>query len=237
MEVIPAIDLLGDEAVRLQQGDYERVDRSTASPWSSPRASPARAPRWIHVVDLDGARAGRVRPDVVARARRARPRRCRCRRRAASARSPTREALLDAGADRVVVGTAACGGSLDEFVDALGERLVVALDVRDGVVRTRGWTETTRLDARRRDRALRRGRRAAAALHRDRPRRDARRPRRRARRATSSERSGAARARRRRHPRRRRPRQRSSAPARRARSSAARSSKGESPSAPAELCH
>ena len=54
-------------------------------------------------------------------------------------------ALLEAGASRVVVGTAAFGGALDEFVAALGERLVVALDVRDGVVRTTGWTESTGL--------------------------------------------------------------------------------------------
>jgi phosphoribosylformimino-5-aminoimidazole carboxamide ribotide isomerase len=55
------------------------------------------------------------------------------------------EALLDAGAARVVVGTAAFGGLLPDFVDALGEKLVVALDVRDGVVRATGWTESTGL--------------------------------------------------------------------------------------------
>jgi phosphoribosylformimino-5-aminoimidazole carboxamide ribonucleotide (ProFAR) isomerase len=51
------------------------------------------------------------------------------------------ETLVRAGASRVVVGTAAWA-LLDELVAALGERLVVALDVRDGVVRTRGWTES-----------------------------------------------------------------------------------------------
>jgi phosphoribosylformimino-5-aminoimidazole carboxamide ribonucleotide (ProFAR) isomerase len=49
--------------------------------------------------------------------------------------------VIEAGASRVVVGTAAWA-LLDELVEALGERLVVALDVRDGVVRTRGWTES-----------------------------------------------------------------------------------------------
>jgi phosphoribosylformimino-5-aminoimidazole carboxamide ribotide isomerase len=50
--------------------------------------------------------------------------------------------LLGAGAARVVVGTAAFEGDLAAFVGALGERLVVALDVRDGVVAIRGWTGT-----------------------------------------------------------------------------------------------
>ena len=43
----------------------------------------------------------------------------------------------------MVVGTAAFSGNLSSFVDALGERLVVAIDVRDGVVRTAGWTESS----------------------------------------------------------------------------------------------
>jgi phosphoribosylformimino-5-aminoimidazole carboxamide ribotide isomerase len=54
-------------------------------------------------------------------------------------------ALLEAGAARVIVGTAAFGGALGDFVAALGDGLVVALDVRDGVVRTTGWTESTGL--------------------------------------------------------------------------------------------
>ena len=52
------------------------------------------------------------------------------------------EDLVETGADRVVVGTAAWS-LLDELVVSLGERLIVAIDVRDGVVRTRGWTEAS----------------------------------------------------------------------------------------------
>jgi phosphoribosylformimino-5-aminoimidazole carboxamide ribotide isomerase len=145
MEVLPAIDLLGDEAVRLYQGDYGRVTGFGAPTEVAARFA-AEGARWLHVVDLDGARAGRVRPDVV--------------RGIVSAGAPTAVqssggvrsvadalALLEAGASRVVVGTAAFGGLLlPDFVEALGERLVVALDVRDGVVRTTGWTESTGLE-------------------------------------------------------------------------------------------
>jgi phosphoribosylformimino-5-aminoimidazole carboxamide ribotide isomerase len=143
MEVLPAIDLLGDEAVRLHQGAYGRVTRFGAPEELAARFA-AEGARWIHVVDLDGARTGRVRAEVVrgivAAAAQA----------AVQASGGVRsvadaQALLDAGAARVVVATAAFGGALDEFVGALGDRLVVALDVREGVVRATGWTESTGL--------------------------------------------------------------------------------------------
>jgi phosphoribosylformimino-5-aminoimidazole carboxamide ribotide isomerase len=138
MQVIPAIDLLGREAVRLDEGDYARVTGYGRPTELAARFAAAGA-SWIHVVDLDGARAGLIRPVVVSAI--------------VHASSPASvqasggvrsvadaEALVRAGASRVVIGTAAWT-LLDELVAALGERLVVALDVRDGVVRTRGWTE------------------------------------------------------------------------------------------------
>ena len=139
MEVIPAIDVLGDAAVRLERGDY---DRGTAygEPAELATRFGAAGARWIHVVDLDGARSGRIRGDLL--------------RRIVDAAAPAlvqasggirsvgdAGALVSAGASRVVVGTAAWT-LLDELVDALGERLVVAVDVRDGTVRTHGWTES-----------------------------------------------------------------------------------------------
>ena len=144
MEVIPAIDLLGTDAVRLEQGHYDRSTRYGA-PAELARRFAADGARRLHVVDLDGARAGRIRPDVVESLVRA------------AAPVPVQasggvrsvgdaEALVDAGADRVVVGTVAWT-LLDELAAALGERLVVAVDVRDGFVHGRGWTESTlRLD-------------------------------------------------------------------------------------------
>jgi phosphoribosylformimino-5-aminoimidazole carboxamide ribotide isomerase len=143
MEVLPAIDLLGDEAVRLHQGDYERVTGFGAPAELAARFA-AEGARWLHLVDLDGARAGRVRPELVrAIVEAAAPA-------AVQASGGVRSvadalALLETGAARVVLGTAAFGGALGEFVAAVGERLVVALDVRDGVVRATGWTESTGL--------------------------------------------------------------------------------------------
>ena len=138
MEVIPAIDLLGERAVRLEQGDY---DRSTeyGEPTELARAFAAQGAGRLHVVDLDGARTGRIRTavlDAIVLAASPLPVQA-----SGGVRSVAdAEALVRAGADRVVVGTVAWT-LLDELVASLGDRLVVSVDIRDGVVRTRGWTE------------------------------------------------------------------------------------------------
>jgi phosphoribosylformimino-5-aminoimidazole carboxamide ribotide isomerase len=143
IEVIPAVDVLGDEAVRLHEGDYDRVVARAADPAELAARFAAAGAARIHLVDLDGARSGAVRPALVRRVA------------AAAAGIPVQasggirslddaRALLDAGADRVVVGTAAFPDP-DPWADALGERLVVALDVRDDEVRVAGWTSGTGL--------------------------------------------------------------------------------------------
>src|SRR6476469_8152204 len=137
IEVMPAVDVLGEEAVRLRRGDYGDVVERADSPVDLARRwADAGAPR-IHLVDLDGARSGAARPALVAGVA------------AAVAPVPLQasggirsladaRALLDAGADRVVVGTAAWPDPTSWF--ELGEALVLALDVRDGEIRTAGWT-------------------------------------------------------------------------------------------------
>jgi len=137
IDVIPAVDVLGEEAVRLRRGDYEDVVERAESPVALARRWADAGASRIHLVDLDGARSGAARPELVAEI--------------AAAVTPVplqasggirsladARALLDAGADRVVVGTAAWPDPTPWF--ELGEALVLALDVRDGEVRTAGWT-------------------------------------------------------------------------------------------------
>jgi phosphoribosylformimino-5-aminoimidazole carboxamide ribotide isomerase len=136
IEVIPAVDVLGDEAVRLEQGDYDRVVERAAEPVALARRWVEAGAARVHLVDLDGARSGRVRPELVAAVAEAvRPAKLQA---SGGIRSlDDARALLAAGADRVIVGTAAWPDP-EPWLE-LGA--VIALDVRDGRVMSRGWTE------------------------------------------------------------------------------------------------
>jgi phosphoribosylformimino-5-aminoimidazole carboxamide ribotide isomerase len=146
-QVLPAVDLLGEEAVRLEQGDFARV-AARAQPEELVRRFAAAGARLIHVVDLDGARRGRIRAEVIGRlAAAAAPAKVQA---SGGIRSPAdADRLLAVGAARVVVGTAAFAepDALAQFVAQLGDRLVVAIDVRGGRVAARGWLEDTGLEA------------------------------------------------------------------------------------------
>ena len=145
MQIIPAIDLLGDFAVRLEQGNYERVLFRQPIEEFMARIV-ATAPTFLHIVDLEGARDGALRSDVVRRCvdlAGAIPLQV-----SGGIRSiHSAAAALEAGASRVIVGTAVWSESsaLDEYVAALGPRLVVAIDVRNGELSIRGWRSSTGL--------------------------------------------------------------------------------------------
>ena len=143
-QVIPAVDILGTEAVRLLRGDYDEVTLREADPFALIGRVAAAGAEIVHVVDLSAARAGGVRPELAARAvAAASPARVQS---AGGVRSTSDAAeLVAAGAERVVVGTAAFSNSslLDEFVRELGQRLVVAIDIRAGIVAVDGWTQET----------------------------------------------------------------------------------------------
>jgi phosphoribosylformimino-5-aminoimidazole carboxamide ribotide isomerase len=143
MQLIPAIDLLGDDAVRLEQGDYDRVIFRKPLDEFVARVV-ATAPPLIHLVDLQGARDGDFRTDIVQRCV------------AIAGTIPvqvsggirtldTARAALEAGAARVIVGTALWDNpdALAHFVDALAEQLVAAIDVRDGQLAVRGWQSSS----------------------------------------------------------------------------------------------
>lgn len=140
VEVIPAVDVLGDDAVRLRRGDYDDVVERTTDPIALAARWVEAGARRIHLVDLDGARRGGVRPGLVEQV--------------ASLGALVQasggirsmrdaRALLAAGADRVVVGTAAWPDPTP-WLD-LGDALVLAVDIRHGTVRAAGWTRSTGL--------------------------------------------------------------------------------------------
>src|SRR3972149_10393529 len=65
--VLPAVDLLGEEAVRLEQGDFDRVSLRAGDPETLVARFAAARPAFVHVVDLGGARSGQIRPELAAR--------------------------------------------------------------------------------------------------------------------------------------------------------------------------
>src|SRR3954468_15970945 len=139
IEVIPAVDVLGEEAVRLERGDYDSVVERAEDPVALARRWADAGAARIHLVDLDGARSGRIRPELVraVRSETGLPVQA-----SGGIRSlDDARTLLDAGADRVVVGTAAWPDPTPWF--ELGAALVLAVDVSDGELRGRGWTAGT----------------------------------------------------------------------------------------------
>jgi phosphoribosylformimino-5-aminoimidazole carboxamide ribotide isomerase len=143
-QLIPAVDVLDGRAVRLERGDFDAVTREAGDPLELARRFVARRPPLLHVVVLDAARDGGAPIDLT--------------RRLAAAiapvplqlgggvRSPADAyALVGAGAARVIVGTAAFEQGPERYVEALRDRLVVAVDVRDGEIRVRGWEHGTGL--------------------------------------------------------------------------------------------
>ncbi len=143
----PAVDIRGGRAVRLARGDFDHETVYDADPLDAALRWVADGARALHVVDLDGARAGRpANLEHIARI-------------AAAVEVPLEvggglrdpaavERVLAAGADRAILGTAALRDPAfaQAMVSAHGtERIVVSVDVRDGLVAAAGWTERTEM--------------------------------------------------------------------------------------------
>jgi len=145
-QLVPAVDVLGDEAVRLERGSFECVGVRAGDPVELARRLAGTWAPWLHVVDLEGARSGGARVELVEKISAAvAPVPIQA---AGGVRSPDDAlALVKAGAARVVVGTAAFSapGALTPYVEVLGGRLVVAVDVRDGRVAVAGWERSSGL--------------------------------------------------------------------------------------------
>lgn len=151
MDLFPAIDLRDGKCVRLVQGDYARETVYGGDPVAMAKEFEAAGAPWVHVVDLDAARTGRPENrDVVAAI-------------AAAVSVPVQtgggirdefsaEALVEAGVQRVVIGTAALEepALVRRLAGRHPGRIVVGLDERAGEAALRGWTEgsgVTILDA------------------------------------------------------------------------------------------
>lgn len=146
LEIIPSIDLRSGRVVRLQQGDYARQLDYEVDAESVAKAYAAAGASWLHVVDLDGAKQGGVvqQREIAGLIRRVGMNV----QVGGGVRSEADiDRLLEAGAVRVVVGTAAME-NWKWFKNLVHEpmysgKLVLAVDARDGVIATRGWTASS----------------------------------------------------------------------------------------------
>jgi len=147
--IIPAIDLQGGQAVRLLQGDYGKKTVYSSDPVKLARDFEEMGAKFLHVVDLDGARSGNtINLETIRRIR-------------AGIGIPMqlgggiRDAgvaamyLEDVGVDRIILGTAAVSRPqfVREMVEKYGaERIVAGVDARGGLVSTSGWTADSSVD-------------------------------------------------------------------------------------------
>ena len=148
MEIIPVVDLRGGRCVRLVQGDYDREIVFSDDPVAMAQRWAEQGAQRIHVVDLDGARDGRPANEEAVRSI------------IEAVDVPVQVAggirdldaiqgWLDAGADRAVLGTAAIRDPefAAEAARRHGERVLVSIDARDGVVATDGWRRSADVQA------------------------------------------------------------------------------------------
>lgn len=148
MLILPAIDLRNRQVVRLARGDFAAATVYGNDPIDVAKQFEEAGAKWVHMVDLDGAAQGHpVQQDLVA---------------AVSERTNLKvqvgggvrslddaQSLIDAGAERVVVGTAAVNDPalLEQLIRVHAERIVVGIDAKGGVAAIRGWKETSSEDA------------------------------------------------------------------------------------------
>jgi len=151
MKLYPAIDILDGNAVRLVKGDFDAKTVYDADPASAARGWTEAGARALHVVDLDGARAGE--PVNLEHLRRIAEDSGVPVQYGGGLRTPQAvDAALAAGAERIILGTAAFTDPslLAHSLATHGpDRVLVSVDVRDGNIATHGWLQTT--DARARD--------------------------------------------------------------------------------------
>jgi phosphoribosylformimino-5-aminoimidazole carboxamide ribotide isomerase len=148
MQIWPAIDLRGGKCVRLQQGDYDRETVFGEDPAAMARHWEGQGGEYLHLVDLDGARSGRVENWASIEAILAAVK-MRCELGGGVRDEATIARLLDAGLQRVVIGTLALKQPdwFREMCRKFPGRVALGLDARGGAVATEGWLQTSQVTA------------------------------------------------------------------------------------------
>lgn len=148
MYIFPAIDLIDGKAVRLYKGDYEKMTVYSDNPLLVAKDFEKKGAKHIHLVDLEGAKSGTT-PNfsVVTQIKQNTNLFCEI---GGGIRSmEIIEKYISAGIDRVILGTAAVTDHifLENAVKKYGEKIAVGVDIKDGFVAVKGWTEKSEQEA------------------------------------------------------------------------------------------
>ncbi len=148
MKIYPAIDVYEGRAVRLFKGDYNRMTVYSDSPWEIGRDFADKGAEYIHIVDLEGAREGTT-PNFETIVRIKEESDLFCEVGGGIRSTDVIEKYISAGIDRVILGTAAVTDPdfADEAIEKYGNRIAVGVDIKDGFVAVKGWTEKSSLEA------------------------------------------------------------------------------------------
>ena len=148
MHLFPAIDLYEGKAVRLYKGDYAEMTVYSENPAEIGRDFAAAGAKYIHIVDLEGAKSGTT-PNLATVCRIKEESGLFCEIGGGVRNMEVVKAYIEAGMDRVILGTAAVEDPtfVQAAVDAYGDKIAVGVDLKDGFVAVKGWTEKSTLDA------------------------------------------------------------------------------------------
>ena len=144
MIILPAIDLYEKKAVRLYKGDYSKMTVYSEDPPKLAQEFREAGAEWLHMVDLEGAKCGGT-PNFDIAAKIIRTSGLSVELGGGIRDEETVLRYLDAGVNRVILGTAAASNIhfVADMVAKYGSAIAVGVDLRDGMVAVKGWTETT----------------------------------------------------------------------------------------------
>ncbi len=148
MNIFPAIDLYGGKAVRLFKGDYNQMTVYSNEPLEVAKKFEAAGAKFLHLVDLEGAKDGK--PGNLDTIRKIVENTNLFTEVGGGIRNiETAKAYIESGVDRIILGTAAVKDEefLKESLSLFGEKVAVGVDIKDGFVAIKGWTEKSDLTA------------------------------------------------------------------------------------------
>lgn len=148
MNIFPAIDIIGGKAVRLLKGDYAQMTVYSDNPLEIAEDFEKAGAEYIHLVDLEGAKSGET-PNIETVEKIVKNTKLFTEIGGGIRSMETIEKYITIGIDRVILGTAAVNDEafLKEAVGKYGEKIAVGVDIKDGFVAIKGWTEKSEYDA------------------------------------------------------------------------------------------